>query len=118
MTFIRTAMAFAAPLALSPTLMSAPAIAQTSPAFERAMLAEMDTTTRADVNARAGGGNTVAGVIGTILLNHYQAAGAKNPGEALRIIAIDFARGVAVLGADQRTFEVIRFDPKTLNLKP
>ena len=114
MSFARLAIACAAPITLA--IASAPALAQTSPAFERAMLAEMDTATRADVQSRATGGNTVSGVIGTILLNHYHAAGARNPGEALTVVAIDFARGVAVLGHDQRTYEIIRFDPKTLQL--
>jgi hypothetical protein len=117
MTFARFVIAFTAPIALSVTPLSAPAFAQTSPAFERAMLAEMDAATRADVQKRATAGNTVSGVIGTILLNKYQAAGPKHPGEALTVVAIDFARGVAVLGKDPRTFQIVRFDPKTLHLK-
>jgi hypothetical protein len=104
--------------ALSLTFSSAPVLAQTSPAFERAILGEMDPATRADVEKRATGGNTVGGVVGTILINNYHAAGAKNPGEALTVIALDFERGVAVLGTDERTFEIIHFDPKTLRLKP
>lgn len=119
MTFTRIALACAAPIALSLGVLSAPALAQTataSPAFERAMLAEMDTATRATVSSRATGGNTVAAVIGTILINNYEAAGAKQPGKALTVIAVDYARGVAVLGYDQETFEVIHFDPKTLRL--
>ncbi len=65
---------------------------------------------------RVTGGNTVSGVIGTILLNHHHAAGAKQPGAPLTVIAIDSAREVAVLGKDQQTFEIIHFDPKTLRL--
>jgi len=119
MTFTRFAVACAAPVALSLAMLSIPAQAQTataSPAFERAMLAEMDTATRNSVSSRATGGNTVAAVIGTILINNYEAAGAKHPGRPLTIIAVDYARGVAVLGYDQETFEVIHFDPKTLRL--
>ena len=121
MTLTRLAVACAAPIALSLAALSAPAMAQTataSPAFERAMLAEMDTATRAAVSGRATGGNTVAAIIGTILINNYEAAGAKFPGRALTIIAVDYARGVAVLGYDRETFEVINFDPKTLRLIP
>jgi len=117
MTFTRVVLAWAAPVALGLTAYSAPATAQTSPAFERAMLAEMAPATRADVQKRATGGNTVSGIIGTILLNRYHAAGAKHPGEALSVLAVDFERGVAVLGHDKRTYEIIRFDPKTLQLK-
>jgi len=119
MTFTRLAFACATPIALSLAVLSAPAIAQTataSTAFERAMLAEMDATTRANVSGRANGGNTVAAVIGTILINNYEARGAKHPGQALTIIAIDYDRGVAVLGSNQETFEVIHFDKKTLHL--
>jgi len=119
MIVIRFAAVCAAPVALGLAALSTPAVAQTataSPAFERAMLAEMDTATRASVSGRATGGNTVAAVIGTILINNYEAAGAKHPGRPLTIIAVDYARGVAVLGYDQETFEVIHFDPKTLRL--
>jgi hypothetical protein len=120
MSFIRAATAYAMPFALGLAIVSAPApaLAKTSPAFERAMLAEMDAPTRAAVQKRSTGGNTVTGVIATILLNHYQGAGAKHPGAGLTIIAVDFARGVAVLGKDQHTFEIIKFSPQTLQLLP
>jgi hypothetical protein len=117
MTFTRLAIACTAPIALSLAALSAPALAaQASPAFERAMLAEMAPATRADVQKRAAGGPTVSGVIATILLNNYHARGAKQPGAPLTVIAIDYGRGVAVLGKDQATFEIIHFDPKTLAL--
>jgi hypothetical protein len=119
MTFIRFAAAIAAPMALGLTALPAPAVAQTataSSAFERAMLAEMDSATRASVSGRVNSGNTVAAIIGTILINNYEARGAKRPGQPLTIIAIDYDRGVAVLGYDQATFEVIKFDKKTLRL--
>ena len=119
MSFTRIAIACAAPVALSLGALSTPALAQTataSAAFERAMLGEMDEATRAAVTGRATGGNTVAGVIGTILINNYEAAGAKHPGKALTVIALDYARGVVVLGLDEDTDEVVHFDPKTLRL--
>jgi hypothetical protein len=52
----------------------------------------------------------------TTIINNYEARGAKHPGRALTIIAIDYDRGVAVLGYDQETFEVVKFDKKTLRL--
>ena len=119
MNLTRLAFACATPIALSLAVLSAPAVAQTATAsnpFERAMLAEMDAATRASVSGRATGGNTVAAVIGTILINNYEARGAKHPGQALTIIAIDYDRGVAVLGSNQETFEVIHFDKKNLHL--
>jgi len=60
MTVTRLALVFAAPIVFSITALSAPAhAAKTSPAFERAMMAEMDAPTRAMVQKRLGGGNTV-----------------------------------------------------------
>ena len=119
MNLTRFAVACATPVALSLAVLSAPAIAQTataSSAFERAMLAEMDSSTRSAVSGRATGGNTVAAVIGTTIINNYEARGAKHPGRALTIVAIDYDRGVAVLGYDAETFEVVKFDKKTLRL--
>jgi hypothetical protein len=101
---------------LSFTALSTPALAQTSPAFERAIFGEMDPATRADVEKRASGGNKVWEVIGTILLNNYHAAGARNPGEAVTVVALDFVRGVAILRHTEQLLEMINFDPKTLRL--
>ena len=116
MTFTRAVLACAAPIALSLSVLSAPALAQTSPAFERAILNELDPATRADVQKRVTKGNSVSGVIGTILLNRYQAAGPKNAGAALTVVALDFARGRAVLGSNLKTYEIIKFDTKTLKI--
>src|SRR6478752_7337362 len=113
MTFIRLAFACAAPIALGLTALAAPVQAQTSPAFERAILGELDAPTRAYVQKRAAGGNSVSEVIGTILLNKYHAIGPKHPGEALKVFALDFARGTCVLGYDRRTLEILHFDRKT-----
>src|SRR5215475_12975818 len=61
-------------------VMTLPVQAQTpppptpSPAFERAFLGEMDTATRAEVEKRATAGNTISGVIATMLLNDNQMA--------------------------------------------
>ena len=113
----RVAIVLAASVTLPLTALSSPASAQTaSSAFERAMLDELDTPTRAEVESRATAGNTVIGVVGTILLNHYQEAGARNPGGALEVVAIDFSRGVVVIRRAANVFEVQRFDPRTLRL--
>ena len=110
MTLTRVAIAVAALAA------SAPAVAAT-PAFERALLAELDATTRAEVERRATGGNTVTGVVGTILLNNYQAAGPRNAGESVEVVAVDFGRGAAVIRRAPNVFEVVRFDPRTLRVQ-
>ena len=87
-----------------------------SPAFERAFLGEMDAATRAEVEKRATAGNTISGVIATILLNNYQSA---NPGKAvgpLSVVAVDFVRGVVVIHTGTNQYEPVRFDPKTLSI--
>lgn len=117
MNLSRAAIAFVAPIALSFTA-SAPALAQASShsAFERAMLAELDAPTRAEVERRATAGNSVVGVVGTMLLNNYYKAGARRPGQALTVVAVDFSRGAVVLRRAANVFEVQRFDPKTLRI--
>ncbi len=112
----RLAIASIAPVALSFAALSAPALAQTPSAFERAMLAELDAPTRAQVESRATAGNTVTGVVGTILLNNYYAAGARKPGTPLEVVSVDFSRGIVVFRRSPRVFEVQRFDPRTLRM--
>jgi len=86
-----------------------------SPAFERAFLSEMDAATRAEVEKRATGGNTVAGVIATILLNSNQVAKHGQPG-ALTVIAVDGMRGVVVIQKAPNQYVPMRYDPKTLKV--
>jgi hypothetical protein len=114
----RFAIAIAAPVALHLAALASPASAQTpsSSAFDRAMLDGLDSQTRAEVESRATGGNSVIGVVSTILLNRYQEAGARNAGEALEVVAVDFSRGVVVIRRAANVFEVQRFDPRTLRL--
>ncbi|WP_395397143.1 hypothetical protein WBP07_31210 [Novosphingobium sp. BL-8A] len=113
----KIAKAAAAPVALAVMVSSVPAMAAAPSAFERAMLAQLDAPTRAAVEKRAVGGNTVSGVIGTTLLNNYYAAGARKPGEALNVVAVDFARGTVVFRRSANVFEVQRFDPRTLHMQ-
>ena len=87
-----------------------------SPAFERAFLSEMDAATRAEVEKRATGGNTISGVIATMLLNSNQMAKHGKAGGALTIVAIDFVRGVVVIQTAPNQYEPVRFDPKTLQV--
>jgi hypothetical protein len=115
---LRAPISFVAAAAMS--LVSLPAAGQAqasvSPAFERAMLGELDAATRAEVESRATSGNTISGVIGTILLNNYYSAGARRPGEPLSVVAVDFSLGIVVLRRAANEFEVLRFDPRTLRL--
>lgn len=86
-----------------------------SPAFERAILAEMNAATRAEVERRATGGNTVSGVIATMLLNDNQMAQHGAPG-AITVVAVDFVRGVVVIQTAPNQYRPVRFDPATLRL--
>ncbi len=87
-----------------------------SPAFERAFLGEMDAATRAEVEKRATAGNTISGVIATILLNDNQMAKHGKGGGAISVVAVDFVRGVVVVQNGPNQYEPVRFDPKTLKI--
>lgn len=119
MNLVRIALTCAAPFGLLAAALSAPVQAQSSTPteFERAMLEQLDASTRAEVENRAVSGNNVMNVVGTILLNNYYEAGARNPGQAITVVAVDFSRGVVVLRREPNFFEVERFDPKTLRIQ-
>ena len=112
----RFAFACAAPIVLSALAWSAPALAAPTP-FERAVLNQLNASTRADIEKRATDGNSVLEVIGTALINNYYQAGAQNPGTPLTVVAIDFGKGVVVLKREPSTFEVVNFDPQTLRIR-
>ena len=88
-----------------------------SPAFERAYLSEMDAATRAEVEKRATGGNTISGVIETMLLNSNQMTKHGKAGGAITVVAVDFVRGVVVIQTAPNQYEPVRFDPKTLQVQ-
>jgi hypothetical protein len=117
MKLSRIAIVCGASIALNLTALSVSASAQAPTAFERAMLTELDAETRADVERRAVNGNTVKAVIGTTLLNNYYAAGARRPGTAVEVVAIDFSLGVVVFRRAPNLYEVRRFDPQTLRMR-
>ena len=87
-----------------------------SPAFERAYLTEMNDATRAEVEKRATAGNTISGVIATMLLNSSQMATHSKAGTPITVVAIDFIRGVVVIQNAPNQYEPVRFDPKTLQV--
>ena len=120
MSLRRVIIACVALAAMSP--MGLPVQAQTpppptpSPAFERAYLGEMDAATRAEVEKRATGGNSISGVIATTLLNDNQMASHGKAGEPISVVAVDFVRGVVVIQNGTNQYEPVRFDPKTLRV--
>ncbi|TCM18166.1 hypothetical protein EDF56_105517 [Novosphingobium sp. PhB165] len=119
MNFNRVTLSCAALIAVNLAALPTPSLAQpaaTPTAFERAMLSVLDAPTRAQVEKRAVHGNTVSGVIGTILLNNYYGAGARNPGQALSVAAVDFGRGTVIFRRAPNVLELQRFDPHTLRM--
>ena len=114
--FVLAGAALVAMGALAPVMAQTPAPApRLSPAFERAILNEMAPATRAEVQKRAAsGGNTVQGVIATMLLN--DASMVKGNAGAVTVVAIDFVRGVVVVQTAPNQYQPVRFDPKTLKI--
>jgi hypothetical protein len=82
-----------------------------STALEQAQLASLNPDLRAQVQARATGGNSVTEVLQVMLLNNIKA---KQP--ANQIVAMDWGKGVAVVEAATGGMSVVRFDPKTLQM--
>ena len=93
-------------------LIAAAAYAQSSTALEQAELAGLSADLRAQVQARATGGNSVTEVLQVMLLNNIKA---KHP--ASQIVAMDWGRGVAVVDVPSGGIAVVHFDPATLQIK-
>ncbi|MFZ3234093.1 MAG: hypothetical protein WA184_01835 [Stellaceae bacterium] len=66
---------------------------------------------RAEVQARAVGGNTVTEVLQVMLLNSI-----KIKHEASQIVALDWTKGVAVVQLPGGGMAVVRFDPRSLQI--
>lgn len=95
-------------LAMAALLSATPALAQSamgSREFQNAELGELSPALRAEVMARATGGNTPRGVLETILLNHVQT---RFPASA--IVATDMGRGVAVIREAGGALRALTFD--------
>jgi hypothetical protein len=93
-------------------LIAAAAHAQSPTSLEQAELAGLSSDLRAQVQARATGGNSVTEVLQVMLLNNIKA---KHP--ASQIVAMDWARGVAVVDVPADGVAVVHFDPATLQIK-
>jgi hypothetical protein len=86
--------------------------AQTPTALEQAELAGLSPDMRAQVQARAVGGNSVTEVLQVMLLNNVKI---KHP--ASQIVALDWGKGVAVVELPSGGMAVVQFDPTTLQIK-
>jgi hypothetical protein len=86
--------------------------ARTPTALEQAELAGLSPDMRAQVQARAVGGNSVTEVLQVMLLNNIKI---KHP--ASQIVALDWGKGVAVVELPSGGMAVVQFDPTTLQIK-
>ena len=79
--------------------------------IDQAELAQLSPQTQAKVKAQATGGNTVRGVMETVLLNSAPASLAVN-----RLIAVDFRKVVCVFELKNGTLKAVPFDTATLTI--
>ena len=86
--------------------------AQSPTAIEQAELAGLSPEVRAQVQARAVGGNSVTEVLQVMFLNNIKI---KHP--ASQIVAMDWARGVAVVQLPSGGMQTVQFDPTTLQIR-
>ena len=92
-------------------LIAAAAHAQSPTSLEQAELAGLSPDLRSQVQARATGGNSVTEVLQVMLLNNIKI---KHP--ASQIVAMDWARGVAVVQPPRGGMRAVHFDPTTLQI--
>ncbi|MGL4541194.1 MAG: hypothetical protein ACRCUI_01635 [Polymorphobacter sp.] len=94
-------------------VVATPVAARTPTAIEKAELAMLSPAKQKEVLARATGGNTVSGVIETMLLNQLSADWAN--GDA---ISIDFVQEVLVVRNSKGQLRDYEFDSVTLTVTP
>jgi hypothetical protein len=89
-----------------------PALAASYTKLEEAELAQLTPDLRAQVEARVTNGQTVRGILETMLLNNVSALFA-----AQRVEAVDFEKGVAIFAMSDGTLKLVPFDVTTLVIK-
>ena len=92
-------------------LLAATSYAQSPTALEQAELGGLSPELRAQVQARAVAGNSITEVLQVMLLNNIKI---KHP--ASQIVAMDWARGVAVVKLPRGGMQPVHFDPATLQI--
>jgi hypothetical protein len=99
--------------ALAVTLLtSGGAFAYDATAFEKDELAQLTPQLRGQVEARMTGGQTVRGILDTMLLNNISRLFAAN-----RVVAIDFDKGVAMVEGTNGQIKAFNFNIATLVIK-
>jgi hypothetical protein len=88
------------------------AYAQAATRLEQAELAGLSPEMRAQVQARAVGGNSVTEVLQVMLLNNI-----KIKHQASLIVALDWTKGVAVVQLPTSGLAVVHFDPMSLQIQ-
>jgi len=91
---------------------SLPAPATSYTKLEEAELAQLTPELRAQVEARITNGQTVRGVLETMLLNNVSALFAAG-----KVEAIDFEKGVLVVAMADGSLKSVRFEVTTLVIK-
>jgi hypothetical protein len=89
-----------------------PASAASYTKHEEAELAQLTPDLRAQVEARLTNGQTVRGILETMLLNNVSALFA-----AQRVEAVDFEKGIAVFAMANGSLKLVPFDVTTLVIK-
>jgi predicted cobalt transporter CbtA len=89
------------------------AMAADIPRIDAAELAQLSPPVAAQVKAQAIGGNTIGGVMETMLLNSMPASLS-----AKRMVAVDFRKAVVVFETNDGTLKSVPFDTATLKVKP
>ncbi|HKD74115.1 MAG TPA: hypothetical protein VKB76_01415 [Ktedonobacterales bacterium] len=100
-----------ASLAAAATL-PAVAIAAGGTAFEKAELAQLTPQLRAQVRARLTKGETVRGILETMLLNNISQLFAVGA-----VKAVDFEKGIAVVATPNGEVKIVPFEVSTLVVK-
>ena len=89
-----------------------PALAASYTKHEEAELAQLTPDLRAQVEARITNGQTIRGILETMLLNNVSALFA-----ARRVEAVDFEKGVLVIAMADGSPKLVPFDVTTLVIK-
>nr|WP_294548827.1 hypothetical protein [uncultured Rhodopila sp.] len=107
-TLRKSAIALAMAAVFAPAVVSAAELT----AFDKAELDQLSPALRTQVEARLTSGQTVRGIVETILLNQISQIFASG-----EVTAIDFEKGMAVWQGPNGDIKVLPFDITTLQLR-